>query len=145
VVTSTTVLAIVALPLPIVLEEGWPRKNGGPLSGDCSNQHGKPPTDSRNHEKGRPPMMRDDLLNQLSALPPDVDIGIQIGEDHLDIADLVPWGDGGFVALKCHSGDLRDLLSELGMSAHEAGAMGAMSGAATPATESGREQRGDSG
>lgn len=60
-------------------------------------------------------MMRDKLLKQISALPPDADTGIQIGDDHLDIADLVPWGDGGFVALQCHSGDLRDVLSEWGL------------------------------
>jgi hypothetical protein len=56
-------------------------------------------------------MMRDDLLRQLSALPPEVDVGIQIGDDHLDIADLVCWGDG-FVVLTCHSGDLRDVLCD---------------------------------
>jgi hypothetical protein len=60
-------------------------------------------------------MMRDELLKQISALPPDADIGIQIGDDHLDIADLAPWGDGGFVALTCHSADLRDVLSEWGL------------------------------
>jgi hypothetical protein len=62
-------------------------------------------------------MKRDELVQQLSDLPPDTDIGIQIGDDHLDIADLVPWGNGGFVALKCHSGDLRDVLSEWGLPA----------------------------
>jgi hypothetical protein len=62
-------------------------------------------------------MRRDDLLKQLSTLPPDTDIGIQIGSDHLDIADLVSWGDGGFVALKCHSVDLRDVLLEWGLPA----------------------------
>ncbi|MEV8504651.1 hypothetical protein AB0368_07460 [Actinoplanes sp. NPDC051475] len=55
-------------------------------------------------------MMRDDLVEQLAALPPDTDIGIRIGEDHVDIADLVPWGDGGFVALVCSPADLRDVL-----------------------------------
>jgi len=64
-------------------------------------------------------MMRDDLLNQISALPPDADIGIQIGDDHLDIADVVPWGDDGFAALKCHSGDLRDVLTEWGLPANQ--------------------------
>jgi tRNA(Ile)-lysidine synthetase-like protein len=60
-------------------------------------------------------MMRDELLQQISALPPDTDIGIQIGNDHLDIEDIVPWGDGGFIALSCHSRDLRDLLLEWGI------------------------------
>jgi hypothetical protein len=59
-------------------------------------------------------MMRDDLLKQLSALPPDADVGIQLGDDHLDIAELVPWGEG-FVALTCHSADLRDVLLDWGM------------------------------
>jgi hypothetical protein len=63
--------------------------------------------------------MRDDLLKQISALPPDADIGIQIGDDHLDIGDLVPWGEGGFVALRCHSGDLRDVLSEWDLPDHQ--------------------------
>ena len=61
-------------------------------------------------------MMRDELLQQISALPPDTDIGIQVGGDHLDIADLVPWGGGGYVALKCHSSDLRDMLVQWGIS-----------------------------
>jgi hypothetical protein len=60
-------------------------------------------------------MMRNDLLTQLSALPPDADVGIQLGDDHLDIAGLVPWGDG-FVALTCHAGDLRDVLRDWGLS-----------------------------
>jgi hypothetical protein len=64
-------------------------------------------------------MMRDDLLKQISALPQDSDIGIQLGGDHLDIADLVAWGDGGFVALKCHASDLRDVLLEWGLLAHQ--------------------------
>jgi hypothetical protein len=50
----------------------------------------------------------------ISALPTNVDIGIQIGDDHVDISDLVPWGDGKFVALKCHPSDLRDMLFEWG-------------------------------
>jgi hypothetical protein len=62
-------------------------------------------------------MMRDELLKQIAALRPDADVGIQIGDDHLDIAGLVPWGNGGFVALKCHSADLRDVLVEWGLSA----------------------------
>lgn len=57
-------------------------------------------------------MMRDELLQQIAALPAEADIGIQLGEDHLDIADLVPWGDGEFVGLRCHSVDLLDVLSE---------------------------------
>jgi hypothetical protein len=60
-------------------------------------------------------MTRDDLLMKLSALPPDADIGIQVGDEHLDIAELVPWGDG-FVALTCHAPDLRDLLRSWGVS-----------------------------
>lgn len=62
-------------------------------------------------------MMRDELLKQISALPADADIGIRIGEDHVDIADLASWGDGNFVALTCHSADLRDVLSEWGLPA----------------------------
>ena len=60
-------------------------------------------------------MRRDELLKQLSTLPPDTDVGIQIGADHLDIADLVSWGEGGFAALMCHSDDLRDVLLEWGL------------------------------
>jgi hypothetical protein len=50
----------------------------------------------------------------LSALAPEVDVGIQLGDDHLDIAELVPWGEG-FVALTCHAGDLRDVLLDRGL------------------------------
>jgi hypothetical protein len=57
-------------------------------------------------------MMRDDLVAQLAALPGNADIGIRIGDDQLDIADLEPWGDGGFVALTCSPADLRDVLRE---------------------------------
>ena len=55
-------------------------------------------------------MMRDELLRQIAALPADSDVGVQIGDDHLDIADAVAWGDGSFGALQCHSSDLRDML-----------------------------------
>ena len=60
-------------------------------------------------------MTRDELLRRISALPPEVDIGVQVGDAHLDIADVVRWGDGTFVALRCHAGDLRDLLREWGV------------------------------
>lgn len=53
-------------------------------------------------------MMRDELLQQIAALPADADVGVQIGDDHLDIADVLTWG-GGFGALRCHPNDLRDL------------------------------------
>jgi hypothetical protein len=55
-------------------------------------------------------MMRDELLEQIAALPADADVGVQIGDDHLDIASVTPWGDGSFGALRCHPGDLRDLM-----------------------------------
>jgi len=54
-------------------------------------------------------MMRDELLQRLAALPEDSDVGVQIGDDYLDITDVVPWGDGSFGALRCHSSDLRDM------------------------------------
>lgn len=60
-------------------------------------------------------MMRDELLQRISALPPETEIDIQVGGDHLDITDLVPWGDCGFVALRCHSNDLHDVLLEWGI------------------------------
>ena len=58
-------------------------------------------------------MMRDELLQRIAALPADSDVGVQIGDDHLDIADVVPWGDGAFGALRCHASDLRDMLAAL--------------------------------
>jgi len=64
-------------------------------------------------------MLRDELLKQLSTLPADTNIGVQIGDQHLDVTDLTPWGDEGFVALQCHAGDLRDVLVEWGMPAHK--------------------------
>jgi hypothetical protein len=72
-------------------------------------------TTENGYQRGRCLMMRDELLQQISALPPDTDIGIQVGCDHLDIVDLVPWGGGEFVALKCHSSDLRDMLMQWGI------------------------------
>lgn len=38
-------------------------------------------------------MMRDELLQRIAALPEDSDVGVQIGDDHLDITDVIPWGD----------------------------------------------------
>ena len=55
-------------------------------------------------------MMRDELLQSIAALPADSDVGVQIGDDHLDIADVVRWGDGAFGALRCQSSDLHDML-----------------------------------
>lgn len=55
-------------------------------------------------------MMRDELLERIAALPADADVGVQIGDDHLDITDVIPWGAGRFGALTCHPNDVRDLL-----------------------------------
>jgi hypothetical protein len=55
-------------------------------------------------------MKRRELSQRIAALPADTDVGVQIGDDHLDISDVVAWGDGAFGALQCHRGDLRDLL-----------------------------------
>jgi hypothetical protein len=55
-------------------------------------------------------MKRRELLQRIAALPPDADVGVQIGDDHLDISDVVAWGEGAFGALRCHRGDLRDLI-----------------------------------
>jgi hypothetical protein len=55
-------------------------------------------------------MMRDELLCRIAELPADSDVGVQIGDDHLDIADVISWGDGAFGALRCHSNDVRDML-----------------------------------
>lgn len=57
-------------------------------------------------------MIREELLRRIAALPVGTDIGVQVGGGRLEIADFVPWGDGRFVALKCHTGDLQDLLRE---------------------------------
>jgi hypothetical protein len=56
-------------------------------------------------------MMRDELIQQIAKLPADADVGIQIGDEHLDIAEVIAWGDGGFGALRCHPNDLHDLLA----------------------------------
>lgn len=60
-------------------------------------------------------MMRDELVRRIAALPADADVGIQIGDDHLDIADAIAWGEGDFGALTCHPSDLRDLLMAWGL------------------------------
>jgi hypothetical protein len=57
-------------------------------------------------------MMRDELIQQIATLPADADVGIQLGDDHLDIVEVIAWGDGGFGALRCHPSDLRDVLAE---------------------------------
>jgi len=57
-------------------------------------------------------MMRDELLQHIHDLPAEADIGVQVGDGHLDITGVVPWGDGAFAALVCHREDLRDLLRE---------------------------------
>jgi hypothetical protein len=57
-------------------------------------------------------MLRHELMRLIAALPADADVGVQIGDETLDIADVVPWGDGAFAALRCHPGDLRDLLAD---------------------------------
>jgi len=62
-------------------------------------------------------MLRDELLKQLSALPEDANIGVQIGNEHLDVTNLTPWGDEGFVDLQCHTADLRDVLLAWGLPA----------------------------
>lgn len=61
-------------------------------------------------------MRRGELIKQLFEFPEEADVGVQLGDDHLDIADVVPWGGGQFVALRYQSADLRDLLLELAIS-----------------------------
>lgn len=61
------------------------------------------------------PMMRDELLRQIAALPPDTDVGIQIGDEHLDVVSVVVWGDGNFGALRCQPNDYRDLIAAWGV------------------------------
>jgi hypothetical protein len=60
-------------------------------------------------------MKRDELLRTIAAMPAGVDMGIQIGDDYLDIAEVVEWGDGEFCALRCHPNDLRDVLAAWGL------------------------------
>lgn len=62
-------------------------------------------------------MKRDDLLEQLSSFPADVEIGVRLGSASLDISDVSAWGKGQFVALDCHQGDVYDLMSEWGIPA----------------------------
>jgi hypothetical protein len=49
-------------------------------------------------------MKRRELLQRIAALPPDADVGVQIGDEHLDISDVVVWGGGTFGALQCDRG-----------------------------------------
>ena len=56
-------------------------------------------------------MMRDELLRRIGALPVEADVGIQIGDDHLDIVDVIGWGDGEFGAIRCDQNDFRDFLA----------------------------------
>jgi len=62
-------------------------------------------------------MKRDELLAHLASLPADTDIGVQLGKAKLDISEVTAWGEGAFVALECHEGDLRDVLTEWGIPA----------------------------
>ena len=61
--------------------------------------------------------MRDELLQRIAALPEDADVGVQIGDDHLDIAEVIVWGEDQFGALKCDAADVRDVLIAWGHSA----------------------------
>lgn len=63
--------------------------------------------------------MRNELMRQLSTLPEETIIGVQIGDQHLDVTNLAPWGDEGFVDLQCHAADLRDVLAEWDLPAHK--------------------------
>lgn len=56
-------------------------------------------------------MMRDELLQRIAALPENSDVGVQIGDDHLDITEVVAWGDGTLGALRCHTSDVRDMVA----------------------------------
>src|SRR5262245_38757187 len=47
---------------------------------------------SRHQRKDRVAMMRDELLRQIADLPEDADVGLQIGNAHLDIAEVIVWG-----------------------------------------------------
>lgn len=60
-------------------------------------------------------MMRDELLRRIAALPAEADLGVRLGDDHLDIADVILWGEGRFGALKCHPSDIRDVLLACGL------------------------------
>jgi hypothetical protein len=60
-------------------------------------------------------MMRNDLLQQISSLPSDADIGIEVGGEHVDIAGLAPATEGGLVVLRCHLPDVLDMLAEWGI------------------------------
>lgn len=59
--------------------------------------------------------MRDELLQRIAALPEDADVGVQIGEEHLDIAEVIVWGEDQFGALRCDAADLRDVLISWGL------------------------------
>lgn len=62
-------------------------------------------------------MMRDELLKRIGALPADTDVGIRIGDDQVDITDVVSWGEGAFGAVVGNPVDLRDVLFEWGLPA----------------------------
>jgi hypothetical protein len=62
-------------------------------------------------------MKRDELLQRIAALPASADVGIQIGDDHLDIVEVGTWGEGQFGVLRCRPSDLRDLLVSWGLPA----------------------------
>ena len=64
-------------------------------------------------------MKNDVLLGRLSTLPADAEIGVRIGDEHLNVTDLTSWGDSGFLELQCHDGDLRDMLTGWGLPADE--------------------------
>jgi hypothetical protein len=51
-------------------------------------------------------MRRDELLDRLHALPTGADVGVKIGDGHLDISDVVAWGSDAFGALTCRPEDV---------------------------------------
>ena len=62
-------------------------------------------------------MKRNELLRQIAALPAGADVGVQIGDEHLDVVAVGAWAGGRFGALRCQPSDLRDVLLSWGLPA----------------------------
>ena len=66
-------------------------------------------------------MRRDELLRQIAALPENVDVGVQVVGEALDIVGSTAWGGGAFIAIRCATKDLQDMLVGWGVPADRRG------------------------
>ena len=60
-------------------------------------------------------MERDELIRRITALPVGTDVGVELGEAQLDIADVAVRPGTPYGVLRCLNADVRDVLAEWGL------------------------------